>query len=214
MAPTVEAPTTVRVSVLKSIQEEGHKYASGDQFDTPAERAVTLQGLGLVRLVVAEDARPRLVRAREVAHQANTESAERSRERSQVEASVRQAEEKLGALQQAMTTTTGIEAIRTAQRAVDAATRELEAQQSLLSNVVRLGREAAARAADAQKALTDLEGRAAWLKKAIPQQQANVTDHRRNHQKKLAEADAVLSSVRSAEAALSTLQAELASLGG
>lgn len=214
----VPAPATVRVSVLKPLQEAGHDYAPEEEFETTAPRAQHLAELGLVAVIdpdAPREVRPKLQVARRALAEAEQEFTARSREQAQVEQEVQRAGGRVDALRLALNAAEGLEDVRAAQDALAEARGDLEAKRQFLENVARRARESDTRVQAARKVFRDLEARAAWLRtEGIPGQEQDIIQHRRNHEELLKQANAYLEGrVRPAEAQLQTLQAELAALG-
>ncbi len=210
------AQTIARVCVVKSIQEEGRTYRPDDQFDTSPERAQTLQGLGLVRVLDphAPPPGPKLQAARQRWTEVEHDLSVRRRELVAIGADVHQAEERVVALRAGLNATDGLAAARAAQDMLAEGERNLEAKRQLQENQRRRVRELASREQDASKVVRQIAARIEDLKKAIPAQAERVAGLRHNHEKKLNEAEAVLHSVRPAEAELQKFQAELKALEG
>jgi hypothetical protein len=219
---TVETETASKANVsvrcLAPLREEFTTYAAGAEFETSRERATALSRMGLVAVVNLTDPpdrRPKLTIARERLHRADELATTTARELAEIQGEARAVEARVAACEGAMGVASGIEAVRVESEGLALAQRGLATSRTLLENVARRASAAAKVAQLTRAALTELEGRARWIKEeVIPKQQERLESCRCVYAEKQRDAEYFLTTrVRPAEGELQKLQAELAALG-
>jgi len=217
MPPTENATieTTARVEAIRPLFEDGIQHAVDAQFDVTPDRAARLVEMELVSLVDPTIPRPpKLARARQRCAAAEATAMQRTREREAIAGELQNADVALAGLRQTLATADGLDALKTAQRAVTAAELDRDTQHELLKNVTRIAQAAASEAVTARRVQEELERRVGWLKtEGIPQAEAALGGHQAKHAEVLRTAANYQATVRRAEEDLQALQAELAVLG-
>ena len=138
---------------------------------------------------------------------------QRTREREAIAGELQNADAALACLRQTLATADGLDALKTAQRAVAAAELDRDAQHELLKNVTRIAQAAASEAVTARKAQEELERRVGWLKtEGIPQLEAALAGRQQKHAELVRQAEMYEPVVAEASRGLAVLRAELSTL--